>query len=136
MSLGFSGFRAENEIVFCDQSGLTTDGTAGHGFLFLLSVRTRITVAKTFRRLRKFCSSARDEGVGRGSRRGEIQLRQTKADSSPLPSPPSDGGEGVWPRIRHVVKSVVGRSESIFHLFARIRLRCAYLFWKTNFPIH
>src|SRR6266508_3623786 len=39
-----------------------------------------------------FSSSPHDEGVGRGPKRGAIQ---TKRASSPRPSPPSDGGEGV-----------------------------------------
>ena len=42
-----------------------------------------------------FSSSPRDGGVGRGPRRGESQIDRDRRCSSPRPSPPSDGGEGV-----------------------------------------
>src|SRR5437867_1935705 len=54
-------------------------------------------IAEIARKLRRIwraasASSPREERVGRGPRRGAIQ---NKRASSPRPSPPSDGGEGV-----------------------------------------
>ena len=57
-------------------------------------------------------SSPRDEGVGRGLRRGVASLIEARVSSSPRPSPPSDGGEGVAaasPRFVHPHQSVVNQ---------------------------
>src|SRR5206468_1063592 len=76
---------------------------------------------------RAFSSSPHDEGVGRGPRRGAMQKRS----SSPRPSPPSDGGEGVvaaspccarancnWPRHSPALLIMPTPMKIHFHLLA------------------
>jgi len=78
----------------------------------VLSPRIRNTMTKARAYSTKICgcafsSSPRDEGAGRGPRRGAIQ---NKRASSPRPAPPSDGGAGAvaaLPRCVHWCSCVV-----------------------------
>jgi hypothetical protein len=65
--------------------------------------------------LARVCSSPHDAGVGRGPRRGGTEH---SGASSPQPSPPSDGGEGVvaaLPRWVYVCPSVLKKISSPFN---------------------
>src|SRR6266542_6493836 len=88
--------RASPSSLFHENRTPRNFQTGSQELCILFSFRVFRTIThKSLLRLRRFSSSPHDEGVGRGPRRGAIQRNQRA--SSPQPSPPSDGGEGVNP---------------------------------------